>query len=92
MSIETAISWGFIGTGFLLLAAFVRQYLIVLHLAEADARRWGEFTEWEERALETVGPALTRLYWTTVIVAVAAAIWFTRDWITAVWAVVWAAV
>ena len=78
MSIETAISFGFVGTGFLLLAAFVRQYLIVLHLAEADAQRWGELTEWEERALDLVGPALTRLYWTTVIVAVAAAIWFAR--------------
>ena len=78
MSIETAISFGFVGTGFLLLAAFVRQYLIVLHLAGADAQRWGELTEWEERALDLVGPALTRLYWTTVIVAVAAAIWFAR--------------
>ena len=27
MSIESAISWGFVGAGFLLLAAFVRQYL-----------------------------------------------------------------
>ena len=88
MSIETAISYGFIGTGFLLLAAFVRQYLIVLHLAEADAQRWGELTEWEERALELTGPALTRLYWTTIVVTVAAALWFGRNWIGAVWAAI----
>lgn len=79
MSIETAISWGFIGTGFLLLAAFVRQYLIVLRLAEADAQRWGELTDWEERALDLVGPALTRLYWTTIAVTIAAVIWVARE-------------
>ena len=78
MSLETAISFGFIGAGFLLLAAFVRQYLIVLYLAEADARRWGELTEWEERALDLVGPALRRITWATIIVVVAAAIWVAR--------------
>ena len=55
---------------------------------EADAQRWGELTEWEERALELTGPALTRLYWTTIVVTVAAALWFGRNWIGAVWAAI----
>lgn len=88
MSIESAISWGFVGAGFLLLAAFVRQYLIVLHLAEADMQRWGELEEWEERALDLVGPALTRIFWMTVVVSIAAAIWVGRNWIGALWAAI----
>ena len=88
MSIETAISYGFIGTGFLLLAAFVRQYLIVLHLSEADIQRWCELEEWEERALDLVGPALARIFWVTVIVSIAAAIWVGRNWIGALWAAI----
>ena len=88
MSIAAAIDYAFVGTGFLLLAAFVRQYLIVLHLSEADMQRWGELEEWEERALDLVGPALTRIFWMTVIVSIAAAIWVGRNWIGALWAAI----
>ncbi|MEM9062736.1 MAG: hypothetical protein AAGD13_19920 [Pseudomonadota bacterium] len=78
MSWESAVSWGFVVAGFLLLGAFVWHYLIMLRLSEIDARQWGEMSEEEEKELASVGPRLTWLNWIATILLIAAVLWFAR--------------
>ena len=81
MSLDTTISWSFVGTGALILIGFMKSYLAMLRLQESDFVNWGELSDAEEVEAQAQAGQLTRLMWATGTTALAALIWAERDWL-----------
>ncbi len=81
MTLEGAISWGFIAAGALILIGFVRAFLVMLRLHESDMANWGELSDAEEAEADAQTRQLTRLMWAMGTTAIGALIWAERDWI-----------